>query len=394
MDSREPPQPPHHPHGHHFQPPSNVVLMGPNPFTNTAPTTMMAPATARFPLFNVNANPANPANPPPHSEPFTTTTTITTVNTTTNTTTTVPPTLVPCVAGTTVPPTLVPCVAGSSESFKKKRGRPRKYFPDDSTALGLGSGSGSGSGSGQALAMTSPDSSTAKKSKRGRGRPRGSVKKKLGDDGSVFRPHVIMVNHGEDIFKKVMAFSQERAGSDTEMCVVSAEGLIGTVALHQAGSIVVFEGQFEIISLSAQLVESDDGSGLKRMSNLKISVGGPDSRLLGGVVADKLVAASTVKVIMGCFNLDGKKTSSNNQKSGPSSTPPSHFAASGTPTSPTSQGPSSESSGDHENSPFTQGPGVYNNASQVDQNMMMFHHPQVWARQTQQISNKNNWDRF
>lgn len=34
------------------------------------------------------------------------------------------------------------------------------------------------------------------------------------------------------------------------------------------------------------------------MSNLKISVGGPDSRLLGGVVADKLVAASTVKVLL------------------------------------------------------------------------------------------------
>lgn len=121
-----------------------------------------------------------------------------------------------------------------------------------------------------------------------------------------------------------------------------------------------------------------------------------------------------LQVIIGCFTLDGKKTSSINQKSGPSSTPPSHFAASGTPTSPTSQGPSSESSGDHENSPFTQGPGIYNNASQVDQNMM-FHHPQNWARQTQQwdeqafrftiaeagylhgdcwTSNKNNWDRF
>lgn len=44
-----------------------------------------------------------------------------------------------------------------------------------------------------------------------------------------------------------MAFSQERAGSDTEMCVVSAEGLIGTVALHQAGSIVVFEVVFRSI---------------------------------------------------------------------------------------------------------------------------------------------------
>lgn len=165
MDSREPPHaPPHHPQGHQFQPPSNVVLVGPNPFTNTAPTTMMAPATARFPLFNMNAN---PANPPPHSEPFTTITTTTNVNTAA-TTNTVPPS------------TLVPYVAGTSESFKRKRGRPRKYFPDDSTALGLGSGSGSGSGSGQALAMNSPDSSTAKKSKRGRGRPRGSVKKKLG----------------------------------------------------------------------------------------------------------------------------------------------------------------------------------------------------------------------
>lgn len=89
---------------------------------------------------------------------------------------------------------------------------------------------------------------------------------------------------------------------------------------------------------------------------------------------------------MGSFIADGKKSSSNNLKSGPSSAPSSQMLTFGgpmTPTSPTSQGPSSESSDDNDNSSFNRGPGLYNNASQPIHSMPMYHH-QLWAGQTQQ----------
>lgn len=143
MDSREPIPP----HSHPQSQPLNIMLVGPNPFANNVPTTLMAPATARFPPFNV---------PSTHSEPFNDNRS-----------------LKPCDTVAVTP----------SESLKKKRGRPRKYFPEGNVSLGLGSGSASGSGSGPArpppittttTTIASPTSSTGKKK---RGRPLGSKKK-------------------------------------------------------------------------------------------------------------------------------------------------------------------------------------------------------------------------
>jgi hypothetical protein len=57
-------------------------------------------------------------------------------------------------------------------------------------------------------------------------------------------------------------------------------------------------GQFEIASLSGNLEVSDNNNGNKRMSYFKVSLVNPDSRLLVGVVADKLIAASLVKVLL------------------------------------------------------------------------------------------------
>lgn len=95
---------------------------------------------------------------------------------------------------------------------------------------------------------------------------------------------------------------------------------------------------------------------------------------------------------MGSFIVDGKKSSSNVLKSGPSSAPLPQmltFGAPMTPTSPTSQGPSTESSEEHDHTPFCRGPGpgsgpgLYNNSSQPVHNMPMYHHP-LWAGQSHQ----------
>lgn len=42
----------------------------------------------------------------------------------------------------------------------------------------------------------------------------------------------------------------------------------------------------------------DRSSGCKRMGNFKVSLVGPDLRPLGGVVANKLIAASSVQVLL------------------------------------------------------------------------------------------------
>ncbi|KAK7307719.1 hypothetical protein VNO77_41034 [Canavalia gladiata] len=339
MDSQEPHQHQHQPQPQPQSHPPNM-LVGPSSYPS-----MMAPATARFPFNN------NPSEP---------------LNTNNN-------------GNNTLCEALKPCGL-SSDSAKKKRGRPRKYSPDGNIALGLAPSHASSS---------SAPSSIEPFAKKNRGRPPGSGKKQidaLGTGGTGFTPHVILVEAGQDIAAKIMAFCQQ--GPRT-VCILSANGAICNVTLRQpamSGGTVTYEGQFEIISLSGSIVLSGDSSGRNRMGGLSVSLAGSDGRVLGGGVAGMLTAASPVQVIVGSFIADGKKSSSSNLKSGPSTTPSSQmltFGAPMTPTSPNSQGPSTESSDDNENGPFSKGPGLYNNTSQPIHNMPMYHH-QLWAGQTQQ----------
>lgn len=310
--------------------------------TTTANANIMAPATARFPFAS------------PQSEPFSATH-----------------------DGPSSPSTL----------GKKKRGRPRKYSPDGNIALGLAPVSSPVAATSAASAGDSGNADAPPK--KHRGRPPGSGKKQLdalGAGGTGFTPHVILVESGEDITEKVMAFSQ--TGPRT-VCILSAIGAISRVILRQpaSGSIARYEGQFEIVSLSGPMPLSENNGEQSRTSSLYVSVAGADGRVLGGAVAGELTAASTVQVIVGSFIVDRKKSSSSMVKSGPSSAPTSqmlNFGAPTTPTSPTSQGPSTESSEENDhNSNFSRGPGLYNNANQPVHNNMqqMYHHP-LWAGQT------------
>ncbi|KAK7406381.1 hypothetical protein VNO78_08005 [Psophocarpus tetragonolobus] len=345
MDSREQHQHQHQPQQQQQQqsqpqpqPQPPNMMVGPASYPS-----MLAPATARFPFTTTNP-------PPPPPEPLSNN-----VNNDIN------------------EAALRPC---ASDSTKKKRGRPRKYSSDGNIALGLGP-------------TNAPAEPPAKKQ---RGRPPGSGKKQmdaLGISGTSFTPHVISAEAGEDIAAKLMAFCEQGPRS---VIILSANGAIRNVTIRQAaspGGAVSYEGQFEIISLRGSTLPSDSDSGHNRMSGLTLSVAGPDGQVLGGEVSGALTAATAVQVVLGSFIADGKKSSSSNLKSGPSSTPSSHmltFGASPSPTTPTSQGPSTESSEDNENGHFSKGPGgpgLYNNASQPIHNMPMYHH-QLWAGQTQQ----------
>ncbi|KAH6774085.1 hypothetical protein C2S52_002976 [Perilla frutescens var. hirtella] len=265
----------------------------------------------------------------------------------------------------------------NAEPARKKRGRPRKYSPDNSIGLGLSPApvaqiSPAGGHVDQVGGGgTTPSSETP--NKRHRGRPPGSGKKQLdalGIPGVGFTPHVITVNSGEDIASKIMAFAQQ--GPRT-VCILSANGAICNVTLRQpamSGGTVTYEGRFEIISLSGSFPTSESNG--SRNGVLSVSLAGSDGRVLGGGVAGMLKAASPVQVVVGSFIPEGKKP-----KGGPSpsSNPPSNMLNFGTPgaqASPPSGGGSSDSGDENDDSPLAPGSGPYGNAGHPVQNVPIY----------------------
>ncbi|KAK3427354.1 hypothetical protein EUGRSUZ_F03602 [Eucalyptus grandis] len=176
-----------------------------------------------------------------------------------------------------------------AEPAKKKRGRPRKYGPDGTIALGLTPAAppstvappGGGFSSPHPVSVVAPPASAggggsgpaSPNSFKKRGRPPGSSNKKrqletLGSLGIGFTPHVITVKAGE--------------------------------------------GRFEILSLSGSFLLSESDGHRSRTGGLSVSLSGPDGRVLGGGVAGLLTAASPVQVIVGSFIADGRKESKAN----------------------------------------------------------------------------------
>ncbi|NP_001354196.1 uncharacterized protein LOC107303347 [Zea mays] len=145
-------------------------------------------------------------------------------------------------------------------------------------------------------------------SERRRGRPRGSGRRQilatLGEwyalsAGGSFTPHVIIVGTGEDVAARVMSFSQKGPRS---VCILSANGTISNVTLRQpgsSGSTFTYEGRFEILQLMGSFTMAEEGR--KRTGGLSVSLAGPDGRVVGGVVAGMLRAASPIQVIVGSF---------------------------------------------------------------------------------------------
>ncbi|KAG6500582.1 AT-hook motif nuclear-localized protein 10-like [Zingiber officinale] len=255
------------------------------------------------------------------------------------------------------------------EPLKKKRGRPRKYGPDGTMALALNPTSAAGSMPPGGFS-SSVNSDPTKKVK---GRPPGSGKKQqiaaLGSAGIGFTPHVITVNAGEDVWSKIMSFSQHGPRS---VCILSANGAISNVTLRQAatsGGTVTYEGRFEILSLSGSFLLSDRGGHRSRTGGLSVSLAGPDGRVLGGGVAGILTAASPVQVVVGSFIANEKKepkqtTPFDLPSSAPMKLTPIPPIRTSGGSSPPSHGTLSESSRDGSGSPLNQNIGSLNNNQQ------------------------------
>ncbi|KAI3449136.1 hypothetical protein Pfo_005801 [Paulownia fortunei] len=206
-------------------------------------------------------------------------------------------------------PTALPMMSAGSE--RKKRGRPRKYKPDESTSRVF---------SPVPLSSSAPPATSksyVEEKKASLARPINSEKKhrnKIGteklDDwvdcftGSSFLPHVITVNTGEDISTKLMEFSLQ--GPRT-VCVISGSGTVSSVTIRHpssSGGILTYEGLFEILSFSGSFtpVEMPD-SKFGRSGMMTISLSGADGRVVGGLIAGLTMAARPVKVFVASFLL-------------------------------------------------------------------------------------------
>ncbi|KAJ8752962.1 hypothetical protein K2173_008697 [Erythroxylum novogranatense] len=200
-----------------------------------------------------------------------------------------------------------PSLATDGTAVKKKRGRPRKYGPDGSLTITTAL-------SPMPISSSVPLTGEFSAWKRGRGRPLESTKKQHSYEyqkspgesfayfvGANFTPHVITVNAGEDVTMKLMSFSQQGARA---ICVLSANGTISNVTLHQPssfGGTLTYEGRFEILSLSGSFMPTENGGTKSRSGGMSVSLAGADGRVVGGGLAGLLIAAGPVQVVVGSF---------------------------------------------------------------------------------------------
>lgn len=191
-------------------------------------------------------------------------------------------------------------LTGSTE--KKKRGRPRKYdgaSPNSRTLSPMPLAAAAPPASGNYSIVPRPVSSEKKQKQK-------IGTENLGDwvscsTGGSFLPHMISVSAGEDVSMKIISFSQQ---GPRAICVISAVGVISNVTLRQpnsSGGTLTYEGRFEILSLSGSFTPTEFGGSRNRTGGMSVSLASPDGRVVGGVLAGVLIAATPVQVVVGSF---------------------------------------------------------------------------------------------
>ncbi|KAG8363386.1 hypothetical protein BUALT_Bualt19G0017000 [Buddleja alternifolia] len=193
----------------------------------------------------------------------------------------------------------------SSSSDRKKRGRPRKYKPDESASKAFSSIQISSPATGKSyLEEEKPRPMSSEKKQRNK-----VGAEKLDDwidcsTGYSFLPHVITVNTGEDISTKIMEFSLQ---GPRAVCVISGSGTVSNVTIRHpssSGGTLTYEGLFEILSFSGSFTPMEmPGSKYGRSGMMTISLSGADGRVVGGLIAGLTIAATPVKVVVASFLL-------------------------------------------------------------------------------------------
>ncbi|XP_057807415.1 AT-hook motif nuclear-localized protein 1-like isoform X2 [Salvia miltiorrhiza] len=203
---------------------------------------------------------------------------------------------------------MTPPAMSAAGSERKKRGRPRKYKPDESSSRVFSSVQVSSSAPPAAGKAYGEDVKT--------GVPRATTsekkhKSKIGteklDDwiecstGSSFLPHVITVNAGEDISMKIMEFSRQ---GPRAVCIISGSGRVSNVTLrhpNSSGGILTYEGLFEILSFSGSFTPTEMPDKYGRSGMMTITLSGADGRVVGGLVSGLTVAATPVKIVVASY---------------------------------------------------------------------------------------------
>lgn len=210
--------------------------------------------------------------------------------------------------------------SAEEQLVKKKRGRPRKYVPDNNEGCDLEL---SPMQSLQKPRVSSP-LSDPNAPKRARGRPPGTGRKQrlanLGEwmntsAGFAFATHVISVEAGEDIVSKVLSFSQQRPRA---LCIMSGTGMASAFTLRQTGSsapTLSFQGHFDILSVQGCYLVNEEGGSKSRTGGISVSLSRHDGFLIGGT-AGTLIAASLVQVVACSFVYGSAKAKVIKQENG------------------------------------------------------------------------------
>ncbi|CAH2080167.1 unnamed protein product [Thlaspi arvense] len=232
-------------------------------------------------------------------------------------------------------PAMQPPVAAAEPVVKKKRGRPRKYVPDNKIDLGLSPMSSSHKPK-NSSSMSDPNAP-----KRARGRPPGTGRKqRLADldtptlvKANCLIPCCCYVNsdpesvitelfwglglriENVDIVSKVLSFSLQRPRA---LCIMSGTGTASSVTLCQTGSSVPnlsFQGPFEILSLGGSYLVNEEGGSKSRTGGISVSLCRSTGELVGGGVGT-LIAASLVQVVACSFVYGSAKVKAIKQENG------------------------------------------------------------------------------
>ncbi|KAL3830552.1 hypothetical protein ACJIZ3_019354 [Penstemon smallii] len=215
-----------------------------------------------------------------------------------------------------IPPGAVLIRHVNSGDNKRKRGRPRKYVINRTMASGNQPISvplpenitptsqpmenqtpvGGPMASGTPLSETTGSHTT----KKARGRPLGSTNKKeqkevTGSIDTRMKGHILIVNVGEDVASKIMAFSQH---TPKTVCILSANGVISNIKLRQSetfGRTVIYEGRYDIVGINGSFRLSNSGGPNSRTGGISISLCGHERKIFGGCVAGFMLAATPVQ---------------------------------------------------------------------------------------------------
>ncbi|AEE84656.1 AT-hook motif nuclear-localized protein 2 [Arabidopsis thaliana] len=199
----------------------------------------------------------------------------------------------------------------SSGPIKKRRGRPRKYGHDGAAVTLSPNPISSAAPTTSHVIDFSTTSEKRGKMKPATPTPSSFIRPKyqvenLGEwspssAAANFTPHIITVNAGEDVTKRIISFSQQ---GSLAICVLCANGVVSSVTLRQpdsSGGTLTYEGRFEILSLSGTFMPSDSDGTRSRTGGMSVSLASPDGRVVGGGVAGLLVAATPIQVVVGTF---------------------------------------------------------------------------------------------